>query len=106
MSELLLMIGVFAFSFLAGYALVLKVPELLHTPLMSMTNAVSGITIAGALLLFAVESGPAVKLLGAVALIMATFNVVGGFAVTDRMLGLFKEKKGPDTMGRSDRDAG
>jgi NAD(P) transhydrogenase subunit beta len=91
MSELLLMVVVFAFSFVASYALSLKVPDLLHTPLMSMTNAVSGITIAGALLLFAVESGPAVKLLGAVALIMATFNVVGGFAVTDRMLGLFRE---------------
>lgn len=94
MTNFLLMLGVFAFSFGVGYALISRVPPLLHTPLMSMTNAISAVTILGALILFAVESAPFEKILGAVALIMAAFNVVGGFAITDRMLSLFKKEKG------------
>ena len=93
MGNLLLMIGVFIASFIIGYLLISKVPSLLHTPLMSMTNAISAVTILGALILFSVETSVVEKVLGALAIITATFNVVGGFAITDRMLRLFKEKR-------------
>ncbi len=92
MAHLILMAGVFAVSFLIGYALISRVPPLLHTPLMSMTNAISAVTILGALILFSLPLEGIEKLLGAAAIIAATFNVVGGFAITDRMLRLFREK--------------
>ena len=93
MADVLLMASVFAFSFLVGYLLISKVPPRLHTPLMSMTNAISAVTILGALLLFAVEGDLVQKGLGALAILMAAFNLVGGFAITNRMLKLFKKKK-------------
>lgn len=93
MTNLMLMTGVFLGSFLIGYLLISKVPPLLHTPLMSMTNAISAVTILGAVVLFSQPAGLVEKALGAVAIITATFNVVGGFAITDRMLGLFKDRK-------------
>ena len=92
MTDLLLLFGVFGFSFAVGYLLISKVPPLLHTPLMSLTNAISAVTILGALLLFAVPSTPVEAALGAVALLTAAFNVVGGFAITGRMLLLFRKK--------------
>lgn len=93
MANLLLMTGVFIASFIVGTLLIAKVPSLLHTPLMSMTNAISAVTILGALILFSVETSVVEKMLGALAIITASFNVVGGFAITDRMLRLFKEKR-------------
>jgi len=93
MAEIALMISVFAFSFVVGYFLISKVPQLLHTPLMSMTNAISGVTILAALLLFAVKTTALEKGIGTLAVLMATFNVVGGFAITDRMLRLFKRQR-------------
>jgi len=92
MAHLVLMAGVFAISFIIGYALISRVPPLLHTPLMSMTNAISAVTILGALLLFSLPLEGTEKLLGAAAIIAATFNVIGGFAITDRMLKLFRGK--------------
>ncbi len=92
MANLVLMAGVFLVSFAVGYALISKVPSRLHTPLMSMTNAVSAVTILGALLLFSLPTTTPAKILGSLALISATFNVVGGFVITDRMLRLFREK--------------
>lgn len=92
MFNVLLMAGVFVGAFVVGYLLIAKVPSLLHTPLMSMTNAISAITILGAVMLFAAPTTLVEKILGAVAVFTATFNVVGGFAVTDRMLKLFKGK--------------
>lgn len=92
MGNLLLMAGVFLASFIISYQLISRVPSLLHTPLMSMTNAISAVTILGALILFSVPTSVAEKVLGALAIITATFNVVGGFAITDRMLRFFKEK--------------
>lgn len=92
MTDLLIMVSVFVLSFAIGYLLISRVPPLLHTPLMSMTNAISAVTILGALLLFAVETTSADKILGAVAIAMAAFNVVGGFVITDRILGLFHKK--------------
>jgi H+-translocating NAD(P) transhydrogenase subunit alpha len=92
MTDILLLISVFAVSFVAGYLLISKVPPRLHTPLMSMTNAISAVTILGAILLFAVETSTTQKVLGTLAIILAAFNVVGGFAITDRMLRMFHRR--------------
>ena len=92
MADLLLMVSVFLVSFLVGYLLISKVPPRLHTPLMSMTNAISAVTILGGILLFATETGPFEKILGFLAIVLAAFNAVGGFAITDRMLRLFHRK--------------
>lgn len=85
---------VFALAIFLGVELITKVPSQLHTPLMSGSNAISGITIVGALLAMQNVTGPAAVLLGLLAVITATVNVVGGYLVTDRMLGMFKAKKG------------
>jgi len=92
MSNLLFMIGVFLASFIVGYLLISRIPSLLHTPLMSMTNAISAVTLLGALMLFSTPSTILEKVLGAFAVITATFNVVGGFVITDRMLRLFRDR--------------
>jgi len=82
-----------------GYRLISDVPSLLHTPLMSGMNALSGVTISGALIATAFAIGTGSRLLGAVSIVLATINVVGGFLVTDRMLKMFKrtdyKKKSP-----------
>lgn len=78
-----------------GFELISKVPSTLHTPLMSASNAISGITILGALLILLEEEyyyAPIPTILGFIALIFATINLVGGYAVTDRMLAMFKKK--------------
>jgi NAD(P) transhydrogenase subunit alpha len=90
-------IYVFILGVLIGLAVITKVPPLLHTPLMSGSNAVSGITVVGAIISAGVEPfawQPAlVTILGVLAVICAMINVVGGFLVTDRMLEMFKDKK-------------
>ncbi|WP_136807221.1 proton-translocating transhydrogenase family protein [Desulfosediminicola flagellatus] len=93
MFNLILMVVVFFGSFAIGYLLISRVPPLLHTPLMSMTNAISAITILAALILFSLPTTPVEKIFGSIAIITATFNVVGGFVITDKMLKLFKGKK-------------
>lgn len=98
MSELIWLVVVFVLAFAVGYVLISRVPPMLHTPLMSMTNAVSAVTILGALLLFAVQATALEKTLGVLALAAAAFNVFGGFVITDRMLGLFRHKE-PDNDG-------
>ncbi|HKL00784.1 MAG TPA: NAD(P) transhydrogenase subunit alpha [Desulfotignum sp.] len=94
MTNLLLMVTVFVFSFVVGYFLISRIPTLLHTPLMSMTNAISAVTILGVLILFSVTSTRSEQIIGSVAFIMAAFNLVGGFAITDRMLRMFRKKQG------------
>jgi len=79
-------------AFFVGFEVISKVPPLLHTPLMSGSNAISGISIVGAILAAGSEHGLVATLLGVVATAFAMFNVVGGFLVTDRMLGMFKQK--------------
>lgn len=75
-----------------GVEIITKVPPLLHTPLMSGSNAISGITIVGAILAAGSEHGTLSTILGFIAIVMATVNVVGGFLVTNRMLSMFKKK--------------
>ena len=83
-----------------GYAVISKVPNTLHTPLMSGTNAIHGIVILGGLLVLGIESnGTLNKILLVIAIAFGTINVVGGFLVTDRMLGMFKGRKKPAARG-------
>src|SRR4030042_3524196 len=89
--ELLMLIYVFVLAIFVGFELITKVPPTLHTPLMSGSNAISGITIVGALLSAGLEEFTISTILGLIALIFATINVVGGFLVTDRMLKMFKK---------------
>ena len=92
MLDVLLMLIIFAVAFTIGYILISRVPQMLHTPLMSMTNAISAVTILGVLLLFSVPTTELEKTLGAIAIVTAAFNLVGGFVITDRMLRMFKRK--------------
>lgn len=85
------MLGVFAVTTVVSYVLISRVPQRLHTPLMAFTNAISAVTILGAMLLFAIDISPVEMALGGLAITLAAFNLVGGFAVTDRMLGFFKQ---------------
>ena len=81
---------VFVLAIFIGFEVISKVPTILHTPLMSGTNAIHGIILVGAILIAATASDPLQIVLGLVAVILATINVVGGFVVTDRMLEMFK----------------
>lgn len=83
---------IFILASFIGFEVISKVPQTLHTPLMSGSNAISGITIVGALVVAGMVGGDWSKWLGFIALIVATINVVGGFMVTDRMLQMFKKK--------------
>jgi H+-translocating NAD(P) transhydrogenase subunit alpha len=84
---------VFVLAIFVGFEIITKIPPTLHTPLMSGSNAVSGVTIAGALLLSGVSPDKNLTtILGLAAVIFATINVVGGFWVTNRMLEMFKRK--------------
>ncbi len=85
-------ITVFVLALVVGVEIIKKVPPTLHTPLMSGSNAISGITIIGALLSAGYGHGVAANVLGFIALVLATINVVGGFVVTGRMLQMFKRK--------------
>ncbi len=93
----LILVVVFIAATFIGYFLIKNVPSLLHTPLMSGMNALSGVTIIGALaaagLAYLIKDEVWGQILGAIAIILATINVVGGFGVTDRMLRMFKQKK-------------
>jgi NAD(P) transhydrogenase subunit alpha len=85
----------FVLAAFVGAEVISKVPQTLHTPLMSGSNAISGITIVGALVVAGMVGGVWAKWIGVAALIVATINVVGGYMVTDRMLQMFKKKEKP-----------
>ena len=89
-------IVVFVLAALVGFEVISKVPPTLHTPLMSGANAISGITIVGALIAAGLSSGTLATVLGFLAVVAATINVVGGFLVTDRMLEMFKKRPDRD----------
>ncbi len=84
---------VFVLASFAGFEVINKVPPTLHTPLMSGANAISGIAVLGALIVAGDRSWDITVILGLVAVVLATINVVGGFLVTDRMLQMFKKKE-------------
>ena len=88
---LIMLIYVFVLAIFVGFELITKVPPTLHTPLMSGSNAISGITIVGALLSAGIGEMTISTILGIVAIVFAMINVVGGFLVTDRMLKMFKK---------------
>jgi NAD(P) transhydrogenase subunit alpha len=91
-AEFIAGIVVFVLAAFVGFEVISKVPPTLHTPLMSGANAISGITIVGAVVAAGVGEGALATVLGFLAVTAATINVVGGFLVTDRMLEMFKRK--------------
>lgn len=88
---------IFVLSAFLGFEVIRRVPQLLHTPLMSLTNAVSGIALVGSLLIAGAHRTPLTTVLGTLAVIASTINVVSGFMITDRMLRMFRrrDEKGP-----------
>ncbi|RLA44724.1 MAG: NAD(P) transhydrogenase subunit alpha [Gammaproteobacteria bacterium] len=93
MDLIIMQLALFVLSLFLGVELITKVPPTLHTPLMSGTNAISGITLVGAVLAAgAGEASMLVHALGFIAVVMATLNVIGGYLVTNRMLAMFKRK--------------
>jgi H+-translocating NAD(P) transhydrogenase subunit alpha len=89
------LIVVFVLASFVGVEIISKVPQTLHTPLMSGSNAISGITVVGALVVAGMVEAPLARWMGFAALVLATINVVGGFLVTDRMLQMFRREKRP-----------
>ena len=95
--ELIASLTIFALAVFLGFELISRVPTLLHTPLMSGTNAISGIVLVGAILVGGASDSLVEQVLTFVAIVFATVNVVGGFLVTDRMLHMFRGRsRGPD----------
>ncbi len=92
MESFIQILTVFLLAVFVGFEVITKVPSMLHTPLMSGSNAISGITIIGAVLLVGGDQTTLTTVLGLAAVIFATMNVVGGFLVTHRMLGMFKRR--------------
>ena len=92
--ELVQLLFIFTLAAFLGYQLISKVPSQLQTPLMSGSNAISGITIVGAILALQLGQGELSQWIGFAALVLASINVVGGYVVTDRMLEMFKKKGG------------
>lgn len=92
---LMLLFFVFVLAIFLGFELIAKVPSQLHTPLMSGSNAISGITIVAAIIAVGMDDGSLMtSILGFIALTVASINVVGGYLVTNRMLSMFKKKDG------------
>lgn len=91
---MILLLFIFVLAIFLGFELIAKVPSQLHTPLMSGSNAISGITIVAALVAAGTEGGSTLAIVcGTLAVACATVNVVGGYLVTDRMLGMFRKKE-------------
>ena len=106
MTQLLTNITILVLAAFVGFEVISKVPTTLHTPLMSGTNAIHGIVIVGGLLTVGALAGGWVgTVLGTVAVIFGTINVVGGFLVTDRMLEMFKGRRPPPQQGGSRAEA-
>jgi H+-translocating NAD(P) transhydrogenase subunit alpha len=103
MDSLVIDIAVLVLAGFVGFAVISKVPNTLHTPLMSGTNAIHGIVVLGGLLLMSQASGVLEQILLVIAVAFGTINVVGGFLVTDRMLGMFKSK--PERIDATDSDS-
>src|ERR1700682_6229566 len=94
---------VFALAAFLGYQVISRVPPLLHTPLMSATNAISGISLVGSLVPAGARYNTVSTILGFIAVVCSTTNVVGGFVITDRMLKMFKRKTTPTEEQKASR---
>lgn len=92
--ELLFGLYVFLLAAFVGHGTITGVPPLLHTPLMAFTNAISGISLVGSLVMAGGDFSDVTTVLGFIAVLAATINVVGGFLITDRMLKMFKKRGG------------
>jgi NAD(P) transhydrogenase subunit alpha len=92
MDQLILLLTIFGLAIFVGFEIITKIPPTLHTPPMSGSNAISGISVTGAILAVTLTEGELARWLGFAAIVMATVNVVGGFLVTNRMLAMFKKK--------------
>ncbi len=90
------MVFVFVLATFIGVGVIRRVSRLLHTPLMSITNAISAIAVVGSIIVTGSDYPPKIRLLGAVALFASMTNIVSGFLITDRMLKMFKTKRGED----------
>jgi NAD(P) transhydrogenase subunit alpha len=90
--ELVALLTIFVLALFVGLEVITKVPPTLHTPLMSGTNAISGITLVGALVSSKLDNPYFASILGFAAVVLATINIVGGFLITHRMLGMFRKK--------------
>jgi len=100
--DIVSLLTVFVLSAFVGLEVIAKVPSTLHTPLMSGTNAIHGVVVVGAMLVLGTANGTTQMVLGFIAVVLATLNVVGGFVVTDRMLEMFKVRqptKSPSESG-------
>jgi H+-translocating NAD(P) transhydrogenase subunit alpha len=95
-AQLVAELTVFALAIFVGFEVISKVPTMLHTPLMSGTNAIHGIVLIGAMLIAGTADSDLEKALAFVAVVFGTINVVGGFLVTDRMLEMFKQRRPDD----------
>ena len=90
--DLITELTIFVLAAFVGFEVISKVPTTLHTPLMSQTNAIHGIVMLGGLIVIGVSDGFLEDLIGVIAIAFGTINIVGGFMVTDRMLGMFQRK--------------
>ena len=88
---------IFALATFLGFEVIRRVPSLLHTPLMSLTNAISGIALVGSLVIAGSARSTLSTVLGTIAVVASTINVVGGFLITDRMLRMFRKRERPRT---------
>jgi NAD(P) transhydrogenase subunit alpha len=89
---LILELYIFVLAGFVGFMVITKVPPLLHTPLMSATNAISGISVVGSMVAAGAEHGSVATILGFIAVVCATTNIVGGFLITDRILKMFRRE--------------
>ena len=93
MQELLVQLAIFVIAAFLGFELISRVPNMLHTPLMSATNAIHGIVLVGAIIVIATANDVFTMVVGFIAVVFGAMNVVGGFWVTNRMLGMFRPPK-------------
>ncbi len=99
---IILELYIFILAAFTGFMVITRVPPLLHTPLMAATNAISGISLVGSLIMAGADHSRLATILGFVAVVCATTNIVGGFLIVDRMLKMFQraDKRAPDLDGR------
>ena len=100
--DLMVEITIFVLAAFVGFEVISKVPTTLHTPLMSQTNAIHGIVMLGGLIVIGFADDTLTKLIGTIAIAFGTINIVGGFLVTDRMLGMFR---GRDRKPKTEQEA-